>query len=140
MTIIIDAGPLVTFTDLRDERYGAVRRIMLEEPGPLIVPAPVTAEADYLIGHRVGEHARRGFLDDLAEGRFQVDCLTPPDYTLITMLERQYADLRPGLADLAVVASAARYRCTRILTFDERHFRVIRPLYGETFTLLPADG
>jgi predicted nucleic acid-binding protein len=58
----------------------------------------------------------------------------------IVMLERQYADLRPGLADLSVVVIAARLRATRILTFDERHFRAIRPLYGDAFTLLPADA
>ena len=28
----------------------------------------------------------------------------------------------------------------RILTFDERHFRTVRPLQGGTFTVLPADG
>jgi hypothetical protein len=28
----------------------------------------------------------------------------------------------------------------RLLTFDERHFRTIRPLQGGSFTLLPADA
>lgn len=140
MTVVIDAGPLVTFTDVRDARYPAVRRIMLAEPGPLVIPAPVTAEADYLIASRVGETARRSYLDDLAAGRFEVECLTTVDYARVATLERQYADLRPGLADLSVLVVAGRLRCTRILTFDERHFRAIRPLYGETFTLLPADA
>lgn len=140
MTVVIDAGPLVTFTDLRDPRYAAVQRIMLGEPGPLIVPTPVTAEADYLIGARVGETARRRFLQDLATGQFEVQCLNRIDYTRIVDLEHQYADLHLGLADLSVVVVAARLRCTRILTFDERHFRAIRPLHGDAFTLLPADA
>jgi len=58
VTVVIDAGPLVAFTDVRDPRYGAVREIMLSERGPLVIPAPVTAEADYLIASRVGEIAR----------------------------------------------------------------------------------
>jgi predicted nucleic acid-binding protein len=140
VTVVIDAGPLVTFTDLHDPRYAAVQRVMLGEPGPLVIPAPVTAEADYLIGARVGEAARHRFLEDLAAGQFEVQCLSRVDYTRIVDLERQYTDLRLGLADLSVVVIAARLRCTRILTFDERHFRAIRPLYGETFTLLPADA
>lgn len=139
MTVVIDAGPLVTFTDLRDPRYETVQRIMLTEPGPLVIPAPITAEADYLIGRRVGSRARVGFLDDLAAGRFEVDCLSVADYAQIATLERQYAHLELGLADLAVVVTAARRRCLRIFTFDERHFRAIRPLYGDAFTLLPAD-
>jgi len=141
VTVVIDAGPLVAFTDLRDARYAAVQRIMLSEPGSLVIPAPVTAEADYLIAARVGELARRRYLEDLASGQFEVECLTGVDYARVAMLERQYADLRPGLADLSVVVIAARLRCTRILTFDERHFRAIRPLHGgDAFTLLPSDA
>ncbi len=140
MTLVIDAGPLVAFADLSDPRYESVRRIILSERSALVIPAPVTAEADYLIASRVGDVARRSYLDDLAAGRFDVECLTSEDYARVAMCERQYADLRPGLADLSVVVVAARLRCTRILTFDERHFRAIRPLFGDVFTLLPADS
>ena len=80
------------------------------------------------------------YLDDLAAGRFEVECLVPEDYARIAVLQRQYAALRPGLADLSIVVVAARARCTRLLTFDERRFRAIRPLYGDAFTLLPADA
>jgi len=44
-----------------------------------------------------------------------------------------------GLADLSVIVLAARYRTRRILTFDERDFRRVRPLDGDSFVLLPAD-
>lgn len=140
MTLVVDAGPLVAFADRRDPRYETVRQIMLDEPGALVVPAPVTAEADYLIGRRVGRRARSDYRDDLAAGRFDVECLSTSDYARIAVLDRQYAEFDPGLADLAVVVTAARRQTTRILTFDERRFRAIRPLYGETFTLLPADA
>jgi predicted nucleic acid-binding protein len=33
-----------------------------------------------------------------------------------------------------------RYDTTRLLTLDERHFRAIRPLHADAFTLLPADS
>jgi hypothetical protein len=38
------------------------------------------------------------------------------------------------------VVLAAKYDTTRLLTLDERHFRVIRPLRGDAFTILPADS
>jgi uncharacterized protein len=38
---------------------------------------------------------------------------------------------------VAVIAAAAR--TTRLLTLDERHLRPMRPLWGDAFTLLPAD-
>ncbi len=140
MTLILDAGPLVASADIGDPQRLAVQRILRDEPGPLVLPAPVSAEVDYLLGRRVGDAARRAFLDDLAAGRFDVECLERVDYARIVVLDRQYEDLSFGLADLSVVVIAARLRCTRILTFDERHFRAIRPLYGDAFTLLPADA
>jgi hypothetical protein len=35
---------------------------------------------------------------------------------------------------------ADRFRTTSLLTFDERHFRVVTTLAGQAFTVLPADG
>ena len=140
MTLLIDAGPLVASTDVSDSRRLSVQRVLRESEGPLVIPAPVTAEADYLLGRRVGERARRAFLEDLAAQRFHVECLTEVDYTMVATLDRAYASLRLGLADLSVVVLAGRLRCTRLLTFDERHFRAIRPLHGEAFTILPADA
>jgi len=73
-------------------------------------------------------------------GRFTVASLKREDYTTIADLESRYADLSLGLADCALVVLAHRYETTRILSFDERHFRTVTPLGGGSFTLLPADG
>lgn len=107
---------------------------------PLIVPAPVTAEIDYLLDQRVGRNARLGFLGDIAAGRFRVECLDARDYATVLELEHRYAALNPGLADLSIVVLAARFKTRSILTFDERHFRAIEPLQGGRFTILPADS
>ena len=138
MTIIADAAPLIALSDSRDPRSVAVRSYVGGREG-IIVPAPVTAEVDYLLGQRLGSGARRSFLADLAAGIFQVECLLPFEYDVILELDARYAELDVGLADLSVVALARRFRTTRILTFDERHFRTLRPLDGGAFTLLPAD-
>jgi hypothetical protein len=34
---------------------------------------------------------------------------------------------------------AHRHRTRRLLTFDERNFRSVSPLYGGSFSLFPAD-
>ena len=52
----------------------------------------------------------------------------------------RYSDLRIGLADASIVVLAAKYGTTRVLTLDERHFRAMRPLHADAFTILPADG
>lgn len=140
MTLVLDAGPVVAMHDRRDRFQPIVERLLRDEPGVLVLPAPVSAEVDYLLGRRLGAIARRGFLEDLAAGRYLVECLEPDDYRTVVELEQRYADLEPGLADLSVVVLAGRVRTRRLLTFDERHFRSISPVQGGTFTLLPADA
>jgi predicted nucleic acid-binding protein len=117
-----------------------VRAILETEPGDLVIPAPVSAEADYMLRRRFGPQAARALLEDLADGRFRVDGLTREEHSLMLSLHDRYADLDLGLADLSVVVLAHRHRTRRLLTFDERDFRLVSPLQGGTFTLLPADG
>jgi predicted nucleic acid-binding protein len=48
--------------------------------------------------------------------------------------------LHLGLADASIVVLALRYGCYDILTFDERHFRVILGPGGRPFRILPRDA
>ena len=139
MTLLLDAAPILALADRADPMQGAVAAVLRDEPGDLVIPSPVCAEVDYLLGARLGRAARVAFLDDLAAGRFMVPCLEPDDYSVVAGLERKYADLDVGLADLAVVVLAGRLNTRRVLTFDERHFRALRSLKGAHFILLPAD-
>jgi predicted nucleic acid-binding protein len=140
VTLVLDAAPLITLADRLDPAQPAIEALLRDERGALVIPAPVSAEVDYLIANRFGEHARQSYLDDLAAGRFLVECLDPDEYSTVAELERTHAELAPGLADLSIVVLARRFRTRRILTADERHFRTLRPLQGGSFTLLPADG
>ena len=139
MTFVADAGPLVTLGNADDSRFLNVFRLIEQEPGEVLVPAPVTAEVDYLLDARRGSGARAAFLDDLAAGRFRVVCLEPEEYETVRRLNERYADQNVGLADLSIVVIAHRFNTDRILTYDERHFRTLRPILGGSFTLLPGD-
>lgn len=140
MTLVIDTGPLVALADASEPRRDAILAAIREEPGSLVIPAPTTAEIDYLLGQRFGDPARRAFLGDLAAGRFTVACLEREDYATVADLEARYADFGLGLADCALIVLAQRHQTTRLLSFDERHLRAVTSLDGETFTLLPADA
>jgi uncharacterized protein len=140
VTLVIDAGPLVAFGDADDPHFAQIDRLLRTVDGPLVIPAPVTAEVDYLLGQRLGRGPRRSFIADLAAGRFTVACLEREDYATIGDLDARYADLELGLADCALVVIANRYGTNRILSFDERHFRAVTPLGGGAFTILPANG
>lgn len=139
MTLVVDAGPVVAAADDDDGRSPSVRDVLRKETGPLVLPAPVSAEIDRLIGERLGRAAHRAYLEDLAANRFQVVALDPEEYAIAARVDEQYPDLELGLADLAIIVLARRYRTRRILTFDHRCFRAVRPLQGGSFTVLPAD-
>jgi predicted nucleic acid-binding protein len=140
LTLLIDAAPLVALADPNEPRRERILELLTGEADALVIPAPTTAEIDYLLGQRFGHAARRAFLRDLAAGRFVVAGLDREDYATIVGLEARYADLHLGLADCALVVLADRYRTERILSFDERHFRAVTSLRGEAFTVLPTDA
>lgn len=125
--------------DRRDPRHDAVRRVLRHQRETLVVPAAVTAEVDYLIRQRGGRAPSRRFLDDIASGRFRVECLTQQEHLLALGVDDRYAALDLGLADLSVIVLAFRFHTRQILTFDNRHFRPVKPLQGDSFTLLPQD-
>jgi predicted nucleic acid-binding protein len=139
MTLIVDAAPLVALADTADRLHERVRSILVTEPGSLVIPAPVTAEVDYLLGVRHGAVARRRFLADLAAGRFTVGCLEDEDHAAVAEIDLKYSDLDLGLADCSLVVLARRHATDRILSFDERHLRAVAPIGGGAFTILPAD-
>ncbi len=140
MTLVIDAAPLVALADEGEPRRVEILELLHADRGHLFIPAAVTAEIDYLLGQRLGPPARRAFLEDLRGRRYESPGLDGSDYDAALELDRRYADLNLGLADLSVAVIARKLGTRRILTFDERHFRVVRPLQGGVFTLLPADG
>lgn len=140
MTLILDAAPLVALADAKEPQLEKLLRVRDEEEGSLVLPAPVAAEVDYLLGVRFGEAARRAFLSDLAAQRYDVACLEAGDYRAVVELDARYSDLSLGLADCSIAVLAERYETRRLLSFDERHFRAVAPFQGGSFELLPADS
>ncbi|HEY4938441.1 MAG TPA: hypothetical protein VIJ69_05395 [Actinomycetota bacterium] len=44
MTLVLDAAPLVAVADRRDSMQPLIKALLQEEPGELVVPAPVAAQ------------------------------------------------------------------------------------------------
>jgi uncharacterized protein len=139
LVLLLDAGALYAQADRADPHHFAVAELLQAEHGPLIASALAIAEADYLILTRLGVDVELAFLDDLAEGTFQVECLTRSELRTAAAVARQYRDLEIGLADASLVVLAQRFHTRRLVTFDNRAFRPVLPLQGGTFELLPSD-
>jgi predicted nucleic acid-binding protein len=99
------------------------------------------AEADHLILTRLGVEAELSFIDSLASG-FRIPTLDPQGLRDARQLCARYREQQLGLADASIIVLAARLSTTYLATFDERHFRSVRPLDDDAgaFALLPADA
>lgn len=62
MTLLIDARPLVALAAAGEPQRDAILAAISDEPASLVIPAPTTAEVDYLLGQRRGDPARRASL------------------------------------------------------------------------------
>jgi uncharacterized protein len=140
LALIVDAGALYAQADPRDAHHAGAVEVLSAEPETLVASCFAAAEADHLILTRLGPDAESLFLRDLADGTYVVECLTQAELGAAWNLANRYRGVAPGLADLSAVVLARRYRTRRLLTFDERTFRLIVPLQGGHFTILPADA
>lgn len=139
MAIIADSGAVYAIYDRRDACHSRVRKAVEPARERMILPAPTLGEIDYLLRVRLGNAALLRFLDDIQEGAFTVEALTLADFARCAALIAKYSNLDLGLADASVAALAERTPASRILTVDQRDFRVIRAANGKPFRLLPAD-
>jgi len=136
--LLADTGPLVAGANSRDRHHQASRELLLNHPGPILVPAPVVVEVCQLLASRQGADAEATFLRTLGTDALTVIDLEPADYTRAAHLVEQYADLPLGAVDALVIAVAERLRVSEVATLDRRHFSVVRPAHVDAFTLLPA--
>ncbi len=98
------------------------------------------AETDHLATTRGGARGVRAFRADVRAGAYLVEWWPSAAGSAAELADR-YADLGVGLTDASLVVLAARVGSVEIATFDERHFRTIRPLGGaDAFRLLPLDA
>ena len=110
------------------------------EHQPEMVTTPlVMAEADYMIGERLGRRAQASWWADLAAGAYVVDWW-PSAPKQVAEIAQRWSDIGLGLTDASLVALADRYETLDVATYDHRHFRAVRSLdRGEPFRLLPTD-
>jgi uncharacterized protein len=136
--IIADTSGLLAAFGAGEAENQQAQAAYQEDPGPVVLSPFILAELDYMLLSRAGLKAEQQFLQEVADGVFELAAFSRADVSQAAGVVARYPDLRIGLADASLVILAARYRTTRLLTLDERRFRVVTPLAGGAFTILPA--
>ena len=138
--IVLDTGGLFAALNPDQHEHGAARAALELEHPPYVLSPFVLTELDYLMTTRGGVDPELALLGQVSGRAYELASFDADDVARAAAVIEQYRDLRLGLADASIVVLADRYGTDRVLTLDERHFRVVRPLQGGYFTLLPADA
>lgn len=138
--IVIDTSVIYALLDASDRRHAQARDWYATVDDELVTTPLVLAETDHLAAARGGPGAARAFRSDLGAGAYLIEWWSTAAGESAEVAER-YADLGLGLTDASLVVLAARLDTTDIATYDERRFRVVRPIGAhDVFRLLPIDA
>ncbi len=122
--------------DASDPEHERCAELIVGASPPLVIPAPVLVETEYLL--RPASGAFRALLDDIHRGSFAVADLSPEELSRAGEFFDRYADLPLGFVDAAVLVIVERLQSRALATLDRRHFAVVRPAHADALELLPA--
>jgi predicted nucleic acid-binding protein len=136
-TLVLDTGGLYALLDRKDPNHENAAKA-IADVDDLVVPPLVLVELDYWL-RKLGGGARAfaSFVDDVLAGAYRLEQLVEADLARAAALGVTYSDLDLGLVDASVIALCERLDHDDVLTFDRRHFSVVRPLHCPALRLLP---
>lgn len=139
MALVLDTGPLYTTLDRNDAQHRRCLDLLRDTSEPLVIPAPVLVEVDWLVHVRLHAGVFNALLEDILAGVYVVEELQPTDYRRIRELCDRYADANVGFVDAAVLAVIERLNEPKLATLDRRHFQMLRPRHVDALRLLPES-
>jgi len=133
--VLVDTGPLVAILSHADEHHETCVNVLRSIPGPLLSCWPVITEAVWLL--RRHPRTVQQLLRNLDGNFLLLLPLSESEAKAIAGLMKKYEDMRPQLADVALVYLAQREGIDTIFTLDRRDFSVYRSSEKKDFRILP---
>jgi uncharacterized protein len=124
VALILDTGPLYASLDRSDADHARCRHLIESSEEPLLIPAPVLVEMDYLIHRSLHPGVLIALLADVESVAYELVNLTADDHGRIAELSDRYADADIGYVDAAVLTVVERLNEPKLATLDQRHFSV----------------
>ncbi len=133
--VLIDTGPLVAILSERDTEHRRCLEQSRTISPPMVTCWPVVTEAAWLL--RNWPASVRALFRAFEDGVLRLARLDETDMPAIDGILKTYADLRPQLADAALVHLAEREKLLKIFTLDRRDFTVYRLSRNRRLQLIP---
>lgn len=137
MAAIIDTSFLVSLTNPKEQSHEVCATLARTLPDRFLVPYIILPEATYLINKQQGHPIMLQFIRRMMLPAWNFEALQSVDFARASVILDTYHDMDLDFADAAIVAIAERLNIQRVLTLDQRHFRVIRPAHCAAFEILP---
>jgi predicted nucleic acid-binding protein len=133
--VLVDTGPLVAIMSRADQHHKTCVETLRDLPGPLFSCWPVITEAAWLLrGHA---RAVQQLLASISEGFLELLPMQTAEAAEIGKLMEKYKNIRPQLADAALVYLAERDGFDLIFTLDRRDFSVLNAGRKRPFRIIP---
>jgi predicted nucleic acid-binding protein len=135
VSLLLDTGIVYAYYDRSDAWHARARELMQREARGLILPAPIIAEVDHLLGARLGEPGRFSLYAGITGNHYFIADLPRPAYARVAEIAGRFPALRLGFVDASIVALAESLNVRRVATADRRHFVPLAQAFG--LELLP---
>jgi len=133
----MDTGPIVAILSARDQYHKVCVTALHDLPGPLFSCWPVITEAAWLLRRDPG--LVEDLLRSVSTGFLELLSLSSLEAEAIAKVMSKFADLRPQLADAALVHLAERDGFDTIFTLDRRDFSAYRSGRSRAFRIIPES-
>lgn len=136
---MVDTSVVYAVLDGADTGHAQAAKWIRANTEQLVTTPLALAEIDHLLHARGTRAAAAHFREELGRGSIEV-LWSPAILEAALAVAEQYSDLPLGLTDASLVALAEAAGAVAVASFDQRHFRAVRPISGgSAFRLLPAD-
>jgi uncharacterized protein len=133
--VLADTGPLVAILSAADQHHKTCVEALQDLPGPLFSCWPVITEAAWLLRGHTG--AIQQLLRSIAEGFLEILPIQGAEAAEIGKLMEKYKNIRPQLADVALIYLSERDGFGVIFTLDRRDFSVYQSGRKRAFRIIP---
>ncbi|MBX3057109.1 MAG: PIN domain-containing protein [Anaerolineae bacterium] len=137
MTYLLDTSFWYALLNKGDKSHQQVMAFAQKINHPIVTATPVTTEVAYLVRRDLGHKALAAYIESLTDPDYRLLEPAKSDYRRAAGIIRKYSDAHIDFVDAVLVAISERLEITRVLTLDQRHFRLFRPSHCPAFEILP---